>query len=248
MDAVDAAAVEQSSGGDTGRDELAQALGQLARDLQQQTSTEDTLTKVVETAIAMIPGAEEGSISVVAARKKVQSWAASDDLPRTVDRLQSEVGEGPCLDAIFKTEVVDVPDVAGEQRWPKFAARAAEAGAGSMLSFRLYVSGDDLGAMNLYNRTPHAFSAESQRTGLPFAAHAAVALVQAQQHEHLLAAIDSRDLIGQAKGILMERHRLTADQAFALLTTASQHRNVKLHEIARELVFSGQLQGPRGSV
>ena len=110
------------------------------------------------------------------------------------------------------------------------------------------VSGDDLGAMNLYNRSPHAFSEESRQSGLPFAAHAAVALAQVQQREDLLTAVDSRDLIGQAKGILMERHKLTAEQAFHLLTTASQHRNVKLREIARELTSSGELKGPRGSL
>jgi len=152
------------------------------------------------------------------------------------------------LDAAFESEVVDVPDMATETRWPAFAERASRAGAGSMLSFRLFVSGDDLGAMNLYNRRPHAFDAESRHTGMPFAAHAAVALAQLQDHQQMLAAVDSRDIIGQAKGILMERHKLTGDQAFHLLTTASQHRNVKLRALAEELVFSGQLKGPRGSI
>ena len=229
-------------------DDLVDALADLARQLQQQVGAEDTLEKAVQAAIALIPGAEEGSISVVAERRKVESWASSSDLPRDMDALQDELGEGPCLDAAFDAEVVDVPDMATEQRWPRFAQRAAEAGAASMLSLRLFVSGDDLGAMNLYNRAPHAFTEESRRSGLPFAAHAAVALAQVQQREHLLKAVDSRDLIGQAKGILMERHKLTAAQAFALLTTVSQHRNAKLRTIAEELTSSGQLKGPRGSI
>lgn len=234
--------------GSAASNDLAEALGQLARALQQETSTEETLARAVQMAVGMVPGAEGGSVSVVAARKKIESWAASGELPRKIDELQHETGEGPCLDAAFGSEIVDVPDMATERRWPHFATRAAEAGVGSMLALRLYVSGGDLGAMNLFNRAPHAFTEESQRTALPFAAHAAIALVQAQQRAHLLTAIDSRDVIGQAKGILMERHRLTADQAFGLRVTASQVRNLKLVEIARELVFTGVLRGTRNGV
>ena len=237
------AAAEQQEG-EPGSSDLVSALAELARRMQQQEDSEATLEKVVEAAIALVPGAEEGSISVVTDRKKVQSWAASNDLPREVDELQGEVGEGPCLDAVFEQDVVSVPDMAGEQRWPRFAARAAEAGAASMLSFQLFIDAGDLGAMNLYSREPHAFDEESQRVGLPLAAHAAVALARVQEREQLLTAMNSRDLIGQAQGILMERHKITADQAFQLLARASQDRNVKLRDLAEELIFSGELQAP----
>jgi len=228
--------------------DLVDVLADLARQLQQEVGTEDTLEKVVAAAIALIPGAEEGSISVVSGRTKVESWAASGDLPYDMDALQSQTGQGPCLDAAFKAEVVAVPDMATDTRWPDFASQAAQAGVGSMLSFRLFVSGDDLGAMNLYNRTPGAFNEESRDIGSPFAAHAAVALAQVQQRDNVQAAMDTRDLIGQAKGILMERHKLTGTQAFQLLITVSQHRNIKLREVADELVSGGQLKGPRGSI
>ncbi|WP_432502363.1 GAF and ANTAR domain-containing protein [Kineococcus arenarius] len=247
---MSAAAEDQHAGGPSsagGPGDLVAALADLARQMQQQSGSEATLEKAVAAAIAMVPGAQEGSISVVVKRTQVQAWAASCELPRSVDELQSETGEGPCLDAAFEAEVVDVPDVAGEVRWRRFAEGAAQLGAGSMLCFRLFVSGDDLGALNLYARTPRAFTGESRQVGLPFA-HAAVALAQVQQREHLLAAIDSRDLIGQAKGILMERHKLTAAQAFDLLTSVSQHRGVKLRDLAHELTSSGQLRGPRGTV
>jgi GAF domain-containing protein len=229
-------------------DDLVDALADLARRLQQEVGTGNTLQRVVEAAIALIPGAEEGSISVVAARTRIESWATSGDLPPEVDALQSEVGEGPCLDAAFDVELVDVPDMASEVRWPHFARRASAAGAGSMLCLRLFVSGNDLGAMNLYNHASHAFTDESRQSALPFAAHAAVALAQVQQRDDLLAAIDGRDLIGQAKGILMERHRLTGGQAFQLLVAASQDRNVKLRTLAEELVSRGELRGSRGSI
>ena len=228
--------------------DLVTALGELARELQREAGTARTLDTVVGAATAMIPGAEEGSISVVAARRTVRSWGASGDLPRALDALQSEVGQGPCLDAAFASEVVHVPDLATETRWPAFTERAARAGAGSMLCLRLFVSGDDLGAMNLYNRAPHAFTDESWRTGMAFAAHAAVALAQVQENDQLREAIDSRDVIGQAKGILMERHGLTGGQAFQLLTQASQQRNVRLHALAQELVTSRTLKGSRGSI
>ena len=229
-------------------EDLVDVLADLARQMQQEVGTEDTLEKVVSAALTLVPGAEEGSISVVIARKQVESWASSNDLPQDIDALQRETGEGPCLDAAFDAEVVDVPDMATETRWPKFAQRASERGVGSMLSLRLFVSGSDLGALNLYNRSAHAFSEESHQTGLPFAAHAAVALAQVQQRTSQQVAMDSRDVIGQAKGILMERHKLSAAQAFTLLTTVSQHRNVKLRDIAEELASSGQLIGPRGSI
>jgi len=233
---------------DDAPEDLVDALADLARQLQQEVGTEDTLEKVVAAAIALIPGAEEGSISVVSGRAKVESWAASGDLPRDMDAVQSQTGQGPCLDAAFKAEVVDVPNMTTETRWPDFATRAAQAGVGSMLSIRLFVSGDDLGAMNLYNRTPGAFNEESCDIGTPFAAHAAVALAQVQQHDDFRTAMNTRDLIGQAKGILMERHKVTGAQAFQLLTTVSQHRNVKLRDVAAELVSSGQLNGSRGSI
>ncbi|NIZ90389.1 GAF and ANTAR domain-containing protein [Kineococcus rubinsiae] len=242
--------MDETAGGqrDVRPSHLVDALADLARQMQQKAGTEDTLEKVVTAAIALIPGAEEGSISVVTGRTEVESWAASSDLPRGIDALQSKVAEGPCLDAAFDAKVVDAPDMSTESRWPHFAQQASEMGVGAMMSFRLFISGNDLGAMNLYNRAPHAFDEESRQIGLPFVAHAAVALAQALQRTSQQTAMDSRDLIGQAKGILMERHKLSAAQAFNLLITVSQHRNVKLRDIAEELTSSGQLVGPRGSI
>ncbi|NAZ81240.1 ANTAR domain-containing protein [Kineococcus sp. R8] len=220
---------------------LAEALARLARDLQREQGAPATLERVVASAIALVPGAEEGSISLVTGRSQVTSVAASDELPRAVDALQSETGQGPCLDAIYEQETVSVPDMASEARWPDFARRAAQAGTGSMLSFQLFVQEDTLGAMNLYARAPHAFDAESEHVGFLFAAHAAIAFSAVRRGENLQVALDSRNLIGQAQGILMERHGVSADEAFVLLTTASQHRNVKLRVVAEDLVGGRRL-------
>jgi transcriptional regulator with GAF, ATPase, and Fis domain len=223
--------------------DLAQQLSDLARTLQAEDDPGALVDELVASAVALVPGAEEGSISVVTARKKVTSQSPSGDLPRRVDELQVEVGEGPCLDAMFEQQTVRVPDMNHEERWPQFAARAAEVGAASMLSFQLFVEGDNLGALNLYSRRPNAFDDESEHVGLLFASHAAVAYADAQKLDQLKFALAGRDLIGQAKGILMERYKITADQAFRVLVRASQQRNQKLREVADELVTSGQLEG-----
>jgi GAF domain-containing protein len=222
-------------------DELATRLSELARSLQHQDNSHDTLVNIVRAAVELIPGVEEGSISVVFGRRHVHSEAATGELPRAVDKAQYETGEGPCLDAAFEEHTVRVPDMSAETRWPEFARRAVEAGACSMLAFQLYVDGDNLGALNVYARRPNAFEDESVHIGLLFAAHAAVAFATAQRREQLVQAVATRDLIGQAKGILMERFKITSDQAFHLLVQASQHTNQKLRDVADRLVASGEL-------
>lgn len=87
---------------------------------------------------------QEGSISLVTGRTQVTSQHPSGELPLLVDAIQTETGQGPCLDAVYEQQTVRVPDMAHEQRWPKFAQRAFEAGAGSVLSFQLHVEGDNL--------------------------------------------------------------------------------------------------------
>lgn len=232
----------QDQGGASGEDSLARQLSSLARRLEAQRDSESILDEVVRSAVALIPGADEGSISVVTGRREVTSQHPSGPLPERVDAIQMELGEGPCLDAAYEEETVRVPDMSREERWPGFAARAAELGAASMLSFQLFVERDDLGELNLYGRRPHNFDDESEHVGLLFASHAAVAYADAEKVRHLTIAVRRRDLIGQAKGILMERHKLTADQAFTLLTRVSQQTNRKLYDIAEELTSTGRVQ------
>lgn len=231
----------QNTGTTQGQDELARTFGELARTLAQEGDAEATLAGIVSSAIALVPGAQEGSISVVTGRRHVESRAASSALPARVDALQAETGEGPCLSAVYERQTVRVADMSTETRWPHFAARAAAAGAGAMLSLQLFVEGDNLGALNLFAEHAGAFDDESEHVGLLFATHAAVAYAGASEQEQLRASIATRDLIGMAKGILIERHKVTPDQAFALLTRASQDTQRKLREVASGLVHSGQL-------
>jgi len=222
---------------------LAAQLGLLARSLEAEDDTGAMLDEVVAAAVQIIPGVEAASLSLVVARRQITSQHQTSDLPERADAIQTETGEGPCLDAAYEHVVVHVPDVRHEQRWPEFARRASAAGAGSMLSFQLYVQGDTLGALNLYSARADAFDAESEEIGLLFAGHAAIAFADARKVEHLDRAIASRDLIGQAKGMLMERYRIDADAAFRVLARVSQTTNHSLRAIAGELVSTGRLAG-----
>ena len=145
--------------------------------------------------------------------------------------------------AAYEHLTVRVADMASEQRWPQFTARALEAGAAGMLSFQLYVEGDNLGALNLFSRRPGAFDDQSEHVGLLFASHAAIAYAAAQQQAKMVRTVATRQLIGRAEGILMERHKVTGDQAFAMLVRASQHSHLKLRDVAERLIHSGDLDG-----
>lgn len=134
--------------------------------------------------------------------------------------------------------------MANETRWPRFATEAVGLGVGAMMCFQLPVTGDNLGALNMYASDPGAFGEEPESIGLVFASHAAIAISAAQQQEHLRSAVDSRDLIGQAKGVLMERYKLTGGDAFAVLVRASSHTNRKLVDIAEELSNTGVIPTP----
>ncbi|MBB5957981.1 GAF domain-containing protein [Saccharothrix tamanrassetensis] len=225
-------------------DDLAAHLSELARTLHQQAGTQDTFDEIVRAAVETVPGAQHAGLMTVVGKHEVQTVSTTDALPGEVDQAQFDTGQGPCLDALFKDKIVSMPDVSRETRWPAFTERAGLLKVSSMLSFQLFVQDDDLGALNLYSPEVEAFDEESRHIGSLFAGHAAVALAAAQEREHLTEAMRTRDLIGQAKGILMERHKLTGDQAFTLLMRASQRANIKLRDLAEKLVHTGELTPP----
>jgi GAF domain-containing protein len=226
--------------------DLGEVMSRTARRLQEEHGdVEGTLQAITAAAVAVVPHAEECGVSFVIGRRRIESRAATSDLPRDVDLLQEQLGQGPCLDAVWEQEIVRVADVRSDKRWPRFTEKAADLGVGSMLCFQLFVVGDQMGALNMYARTPGAFDEDSEEIGLLFAAHAAVALAGAEHEEHLRVAVNSRDLIGQAKGILMERHKLTAVQAFGVLARVSQELNRKLVDIAAEVTDTGTVPRPR---
>ncbi|MDQ0756397.1 GAF and ANTAR domain-containing protein [Arthrobacter sp. B3I4] len=224
--------------------ELAAQLGDLARELQQEEDVNSVLSGIVDAALSLIPGTAHASISLITGRKKIDSEVASGELPRLVDALQNSSGQGPCLDAAYEHRLVRVPDLSSEERWPNFSPGALELGARSMLSIQLFVAGDRMGALNLYGSGPNAFDAESEQVGLLVAAHAAVAFADTKKISQLGEALIARQTIGQAEGILMERYKITAEQAFILLSRASTRSNVKLRDIAERLASSGEMLTP----
>ena len=215
--------------------ELAETFAEVARALLDEDDLEGTLTKVTAMAVETIDGCDHAGVSLIEGRT-ISTPAASDDVPVQVDAIQYETAQGPCLDAIREHETFRIDDLTTEDRWPDFSKRAAaETGVASMLSFRLYAQGDTMGALNLYSKQPSAFDDEALAVGSVFATHAAVALAGAQQDEQMHKALQGRDVIGQAKGILMAQQNVSADEAFDILRRASQRMNIKLREVAERV-------------
>jgi GAF domain-containing protein len=233
----------QPSAQDTGTqvrlDALARRLAEAARSLQRQTSPQQVMDGIVHLARQMVPGADEATITMVRTDRHCYSAAATSAWASDFDVLQDETGEGPCLDAIWQQETVRVNDLASDPRWPVLGPRAAERGVHSMLCLQLFVHRDTLGALDLLGRARSAFTDESEHVALLLASHAAIAAADAQHLENVTSALMNRDIIGQAKGILMERFKITSDQAFAVLAKVSQDTNRKVSAVAEDLARTG---------
>ena len=227
---------------ETDRHRLTAEIGEWARSLMSEPD-DLVLGAMVEEAVRIIPGADYASLSIVSRQGCIRSRAPSHLVPERLDARQSELQEGPCLDSIREQRVVRVPDLSATTPWPRFASSALAEGVRSMLAFQLFVEVDSLGALNLYSTTPNAFDQEAENIGTGVAAHASLALANAQKQGQLYEAVTSRDLIGQAKGILMERHKIDEHDAFLLLTKVSSNTNKKLREVAEEFVRTGALPG-----
>jgi len=171
----------------------------------------------------------------------IATLVSSDPVVEKADELQVELDEGPCRDAAWAQHTLIVEDLAGDERWPRWAPQASALGLGSILAVELAPQGTRFGALNLYCREPRRFAEDEIAFAHVFGRHAAVALSAARQEETLNEAIDARTLIGQAQGILMERFDLSADKAFDVLRRYSQDYNTKLRAVAEDLVRSRKL-------
>ncbi|MGH4016166.1 MAG: ANTAR domain-containing protein [Pseudonocardiaceae bacterium] len=231
-----------------GGQDLANAFAEIARELQSEATPKQTWARIVKAAVQTVPGCNHAGISLVHRHGRIDTRAASDDIPPAVDAIQYEVGQGPCLEAIQEHQSYLIFDLMTEHRWPPFSHRAAEeTGVRSMLSFRLFVGEDTLGALNLYSRDVDAFDEVGRAIGAILAAHAAVAMSTARDREraeHLEQALESNREIGMAMGVLMASGLQTRKQAFELLRRASQRLNVKLRDVAAGVVETGELPHP----
>jgi len=218
--------------------DLAHRMAELARASAAPRSVDEVLNGVTSTALELMPGADAAGILLIGKGGKFQSVADTSDLPFQLDELQMRFNEGPCREAALDEVIVRTDDFRTDERWPKYSAAAVELGVLSGLSFKLYTTERTAGALNMFAKSPSAFTPEDETTGVVLAAHAAAAIMASSHGEQLQSALSTRDRIGQAKGIVMERYGLSADHAWNYLVRTSQQHNTKLRDLAEELVQS----------
>ena len=211
-------------------------------------TVEGTLEQIVDLAVGTVDGCDAAGLFLVE-DEQVFTPASTDPIVVELDRLQFDTDEGPGLDAVCESAICSADDLAVDPRWPRFGPAAAEGGCRSVLSFRL--PGQRPIALSLYARRPAAFGATDRAEGLILATLAGIALRVAEQRsddetraESLHPALLTHGVIGQAQGLLMERERITADQASEALRRASQHLNIKVREAAQRLVETGETSRP----
>jgi GAF domain-containing protein len=229
----------------TGRS--ARSLDILARALHvKDAELQPTLQAIASTAVSMLSPARYAGLTIFS-RGELIPRASSGEPPLLLDRLQQKLGDGPCINAARHQSIFRIEDTRQDERWPEFSAEAARLNVRSMLCVPLWADERGLGALSLYGDQAAAFTDLHERVTTLLATFAALALAEAQRADQMHDALGNRDVIGQAKGILMERHGVTADAAFSVLSRVSQAENMKLAEIARRLVETGKLPGASGS-
>lgn len=228
----------------TNETDLATQLARMSLDLQAQQDEPLTLERIVELAVQAVPGCDWAGVSLRSRRSPAEPAAATDQRVGEADELQRLLSEGPCYDTSLSGEVHIAVDTRVDQQWPEWSPRVAELGIMSVLSVQLRgAAGELFGALNLYASEVDAFSRNDLDEALLFAVHAGGALSQSRELTGLREALRSRHLIGVAQGILMQRYDLTLDQAFAVLSRHSQDSNIKLRELAEQIVEAGGLLG-----
>ena len=218
------------------------AIAALSTLLLETATLDDTLRHVCEAVVQQIEGAAEVSVTLLRSGTPT-TYGATSTLPVAADERQYAAGRGPCLDAAQGNQAVIVEDMRSDERWPEVLAGMAAEGVGSSMSIPLPVQDEAIGALNIYARTPGAFTPASLGVGQQLASYAAVVVANAvafanvtETARNMRTAMESRAAIEQAKGIIMARVACDADTAFGLMVQQSQHENRKLRDIAAELV------------
>ncbi|WUH07304.1 GAF and ANTAR domain-containing protein [Streptomyces violaceus] len=213
----------------------AEQMAQLARDLVTQDSVQATLDEIAASAVKLVEGCDAAGILTVSKGRAV-TLAVCGYMVEESDRLQGELGEGPCFDAARRVDgerLFRIADMTTPQpSWPRFSRAARDLGIGSMTGVLLYTERENFGALNLYSRRPGAFGKDIEAAGWLLASHAAVALATARTVDQLEHALETRHAVGEAMGILRERHQLSEDEAFGVLRRISQNHNIKLRDVA----------------
>jgi GAF domain-containing protein len=219
----------------------------LARVVVADRELSEVLNEITGIARRAMPSVEAASITLIRGEKPFTA-AYDGQMALDADELQYERGYGPCMDAGRAGQMFLIDDMRSEQRWPDYAQHAAAHGVLSSLSVPLPFQGTTIGALNTYSRRPGVIDDHDVELGEEVAAWVAIAIGNAEAAArtsedltHLRTAMTTRALIEQAKGILMERHKIKEDEAFTVLTHASQKTNTKLRDVAAELIRTGDL-------
>lgn len=231
-----------SSDGEALGDVVGTAMADLVASFAGPTDLTAILTAVTTGAVDLIHEIDFADVLLVD-EQAFRSVASTAPLANELDTIQQELAEGPCLAAAAEDATIVCSDLASDQRWPRFAAAALDAGVQSMMSFQLYSyptesdgGGGGRGALNLFSRSRCDFSFEDRALGAMLATHAAIALIAADRQNQFESSLASRDVIGQAKGIVMERFKVDATHAFSLMTRLSQNTNTTVRAIAQGIV------------
>lgn len=211
-------------------------MAELARTLASPRGLDEILSSVTAAAKELIPGVDAAGILLVGRGGTFESVAQLTDVPHQLDELQMRYNQGPCVQAALRDVVVRTDDFREETRWPQYAPACVEIGVLSGLSFKLYTADRTAGALNLFGFNPRVWDTDAETTGTVLAAHAAAALLAHREGEQLRSALSTRDRIGQAKGIIMERYKVDDLQAFEMMRRLSQDANKKLTEIAQQVI------------
>jgi hypothetical protein len=226
--------------------ELADVFTEVGRQLAGKTDRDSALQTLSEIAVERVPAAEYAGVTA-GRGAKVATVAATHDIVMRTDRIQYDLGSGPCVDAIVEDTTFNAADLRTDDRWPEFGRLAVEqTGIVSMLSFRLFFETDDglVAGLNMYSHQPKAFDETSETMGVLLATHGALALANASARENnsnLEIALQSSREIGIAVGILMALQKVTREQAFNLLVIASQRSHRKVADLAQEVAETGML-------
>jgi transcriptional regulator with GAF, ATPase, and Fis domain len=219
-------------------------LAEAVREMADEQSVSTTLERIVHTCVEAVESCDMAGVSILE-NGEIRTVAASDETLRVIDGLQFDLGEGPCYDALRNHDPVTANDLAHDQRWSTWGpAMVSRVGMRSVLSYRLATRRDAFGALNLYAADVGAFDHDDMFEGQVLAAHTSVVLAATLKEEQLYRALESRTVIGQATGRLIERFGLDADQAFAVMRRVSQNHNIKLYALAQRLVETGVLLDP----
>jgi transcriptional regulator with GAF, ATPase, and Fis domain len=206
------------------------------------TDSDTVIAELAEHAAVEIPGAEYAGVTITRNAKHIDTPAATHKWPILLDEIQQRHREGPCLTAAWEEKIIHVADLEADDRFPLYRQDGLDrTPIRSVMAFQMFIADERMGALNVYAEEPHAFGQESRDIGLIFAAHSSVAWNSARRDEQFKRALASRDTIGQAKGMIMERYGVDAVQAFEVLRKLSQDSNVPLVQVATELVTKAQL-------